>query len=243
MPNIYFLEHGTTWKVSWDIESALEHNDGRVIKSQSIQEAALQISSITGKFTLAVQNWVVTSDFPIFNGVFSAEEYLLKGGTAAVFGRAYPTHNLSYGLEVLEEPTQSNPLSIVRFNAEARRETLAKKERLKTRRKQRKLTNLKACKSDIQNACLTLAIRCDARIVQTTNHLSFWIKIHDSVKGKRATNKLLEYLANRWKVNPGKSREYLSKWYSAEELSAIEDRLRRIVKFPKEEKHGEPTTN
>lgn len=59
-----------------------------------------------------------------------------------------------------------------------------------------------------------------------------WVALHDSAKGRRATNKLIKDLAVRWRRRPGKYRNFFMQWMGREVVELLEDRLRAVVKFP-----------
>jgi hypothetical protein len=53
--------------------------------------------------------------------------------------------------------------------------------------------------------------------------------------GRRATNKVIKSLARSWSKNPESYKRFYKRWVIDEVLEKLEERFKKVVKFPKSE--------
>jgi hypothetical protein len=233
------------WEPTKDFEKAMDH-EGRTIVAEDDAEALMLIQGECPGLHAHAQNWqVVLDEKPIFWDCKDAFVHCRDTGEEVrVLGHVT---TIDYGrTSALQCWQDGNPVgglmkrrrdgkTYVYFDLETwqREET-----RIERERKERELTKW-IDRYALQQYARELADNIGVFHFKGFRVSAFvaWLLAHDSMMGRRATNKVLKSLAIRWRAHHKHYRKHYGRWMGEKNCRIVEERLRSMVRFPDHEEY------
>lgn len=196
--------------------------------------AVEKIQELTGKYAFRdFRHHILVRDVPIYDKVTPEVVELAIKGVACVVEKVDGLTNAAHEfVSVYLHPTEGVYVDSqlnVKYDVNVWRKCWKQKKK-----KERDLLNSPPLNKYLYETVMQTLAR-NLGMVMTrdsrTDHLLLWITLHDKMKGKRATNKIVKPLATSWAKHHKKQRNRFKSWINEDILTQIEERLQSIVKF------------
>lgn len=245
-----FLLTEKGWHREENLDAVLNHEGDLFINdTKDDQEVNLAfIGSREGKVATLIRNDVVLSDCRVYNKVIDAVAEARVNGEALYASDCLSTfcyvklprgrgtwkitpsnvHQPHDGIVAKSE----NGFSRIIANTELWRECVAQYEKDK---RKGELAALRTTPNKRELCCVVnrcaesvgLPYPRDFRVYE----FIIWVTVHDAIKGRRATNKLLKVVAKQWCSNRKKSKKWMLNWADEVIVEKTDNRLASVLRI------------
>lgn len=240
-----WLEVEDGWRRTEDYSEVLDHVGDFIVCDTGDDESSIseQIAAATGKHTIhQFYDFVELFDVPVFVRLTEEAVDLLKNGEKCKILRMYSSggsfkdvifYNNPVCPEGIVEVYGADGNRVVAYDLDLWQKTKRGFEDLqKKQRENPKITSWAfECVADKLAANMQMGCIKQFRVEQ----FLAWVLAHDQMFGKRATNKVIKNLARSWSKNPEGYKRFYKRWVTEEVLEKLEERFKKVVKFPKSE--------